>query len=102
MNQNKLTFESEKLTVDWISFKFQHLENIEGIAQYLFKIGFNSYQESGKLAKLIKESIFVSSKNKFQVCFVGDNPSCLLGRHFTSFFWTQPYSVLLFFERTNN
>ena len=32
MNQNKLTFESEKLTVDWISFKFQHLENIEGIA----------------------------------------------------------------------
>jgi len=36
MNQNKLT-------VDWVSFKFQHLENIEGIAQYRFKIGFNSY-----------------------------------------------------------
>jgi hypothetical protein len=24
-----------------------------------------------------------------------------LGRHFTSFFWTQRYSVLLFFERRN-
>lgn len=40
------------------------------LAEYLFNIGFNSYQESGKLAKLVKESIFVSSKNKFQVLFV--------------------------------
>ena len=35
MNQNKLSFESEKLTVDWISFKFQHLENIQEIAQII-------------------------------------------------------------------
>ena len=74
MNQNKLSFESEKLTVDWISFKFQHLENIQEIAQYPFKIGFNSYQESGKLAEPFKESIFVSSDNQFQALFVNEGP----------------------------
>ena len=70
MNQTKLTFESEKLTVDQISYKLQYLENIEGIVEYLFEIGFNSYQESNKLTKPIKESILFSSKNKFEVCFV--------------------------------
>ena len=74
MKQNKLTFQSQKLTVDWISFKFQHLENMEEIAQYLFKIGFNSYQESGKLAEPFKESIFVSSDNQFQMFFVNEGP----------------------------
>lgn len=53
---NKLSFESENLVVDWISFKFQYLEDSTKtkIANYLFKIGFNSYHESGKLAKPIK------------------------------------------------
>ena len=76
MNQNKLTFQSENLVVDYISFKFQDLEDFTKtkIANYLFKIGFNSYQESGKLTKPIKEPILVNSKNQFQVCFVGDNP----------------------------
>jgi hypothetical protein len=75
MNQNKLTFESENLVVDYISFKFQYLEDFTKtkIADYLFKIGFNSYQESGKLTKPIKEPILVNSKNQFQVCFVRDN-----------------------------
>ena len=75
MNQNKFTFQSENLIVDYISFKFQHLEDSTKtkIANSLFKIGFNSYQESGKLAKPIKEPIFVHSKNQFQVCFVGEN-----------------------------
>lgn len=70
-----LNFESENLVVDWISFKFQYLEDSTKtkIANYLFKMGFNSYQESGKLAKPIKESILVSSKNKFEVRFVLDN-----------------------------
>lgn len=56
MNQNKLTFQSEKLTVDWIGFKFQNLDRFgqTKLAKHLFKIGFNSYQESGKLAKPIK------------------------------------------------
>ena len=68
---NKLSFESERLVVDYLSFKFQKLENStqRKIADYLFKLGFNSYKESGKLTKPM-----VSSKNKFEVCFVGDNP----------------------------
>ena len=76
MNQNKLNFKSENLTVDWIGYKFQNLDKIAQtkLAKYLFIIGFNSYQESGKLAKPIKESIFESSKNKFQVLFVNEAP----------------------------
>ncbi len=76
MNKNNLTFKSENLVVDYIRFKFQDLDNLHQtrIANYLFKLEFNSYKESGKLAKPIKESILVSSKNKFEVCFVGDNP----------------------------
>ena len=76
MNQNKLTFKDENITVDWIGFKFQNLDNFAQtkLAEYLFKIGFNSCQESGKLAKPIKESILVSSKNKFQVLFVHEAP----------------------------
>jgi hypothetical protein len=75
MNQNKLTFQSQKLVVDYIRFKFQNLDNLHQIriAKYLFQLGFNSYQESGKLAKPIKEPIFVNSKNQFEVRFVGDN-----------------------------
>jgi hypothetical protein len=75
MKTNKLTFQSENLVVDWISFKFQDLDNrtMMEIANYLFKLGFNSYQESGKLAKPMKESIVVSSKNKSEVLFVIDN-----------------------------
>jgi hypothetical protein len=76
MNQNNFTFESENLVVDWISFKFQDLDNptIINIANYLEKIGFNSYQQSGKLAKPIKESLLVSSQNKFEVLFVKEGP----------------------------
>jgi hypothetical protein len=72
MKQNELAFESENLVVDWISFKFQDLDNrtMVELANYLFKLGFNSYQESGKLAKPMKESIVVSSKNKSEVLFV--------------------------------
>ena len=76
MNPDKLTFESEKLVVDWISFKFQYLDNntMMQIANYLFKLGFNSYQESDKLAQPIKESILVSPKNKFEALFVIEGP----------------------------
>ena len=76
MEQNKFTFKDTNLTVDWIGFKFQNLDNFAqtNLAEYLFKIGFNSYQESGKLAKPVKESIFLSSDNKFQVLFVNEGP----------------------------
>ena len=45
MLQNKLTFKDENITVDWIGFKFQNLDNFAQtkLAEYLFKIGFNSY-----------------------------------------------------------
>lgn len=76
INKNKFTFESQNLVVDWISFKFQDLDNptIINIANYLFNIGFNSYQQSGKLAKPIKESIQVSLNNQFEVLFVKEGP----------------------------
>jgi hypothetical protein len=71
-----LNFQSQNLVVDYISFKFQHLDNSKQtkLAEYLFQMGFNSYQESGKLAKPVKESIFVSSKNKNEVLFVREGP----------------------------
>ena len=71
-----LNFQSQNLVVDYISFKFQHLDNLKQtkVAKYLFKMGFNSYQESGRLAKPIKGFIFVSSKNKNEVLFVREGP----------------------------
>ncbi|MEY2702450.1 MAG: hypothetical protein RLY43_1083, partial [Bacteroidota bacterium] len=76
MKQNRLTFESENLVVDWVSFKFQSLEDNDQrkIVHYLSKLGFDSYQESGKLANPIKESILVSSANQFEVLFVKEGP----------------------------
>ena len=75
MNQNKLSFESENLVVDYISFKFQKLDSftLKEIAFYLFEIRFNSYSVSGRLAKPIKESILVDPKNRYEVLFVIDN-----------------------------
>ena len=71
-----LNFQSQKLVVDYISFKFQHLDNPTQtkIANYLFKIRFNSYQESGRLAKPVKESIQVNLKNKYEVLFIKEGP----------------------------
>ena len=45
MTQNKFTFESENLVVDYMSFKFQNLQvsELREIASYLSKLGFNSY-----------------------------------------------------------
>jgi hypothetical protein len=76
MKQDKLSFKSENLAVDWISFKFQELENpsCEIVVNYLFELGFNSYQINGKLANPTKEAIRVNSKNKFKVIFVKEGP----------------------------
>jgi hypothetical protein len=76
-NQKQLlSFQSENLVVDYISFKFQSLKNSEkrNLVNYFFNIGFNCYQQSGKAAKPISEPISVSLKNKFQADFVVDNP----------------------------
>lgn len=71
-----LSFKPHNLVVDYISFKFQELDNPTQtkIANYLFKIGFNFYQESGRLAKPVKESIKVNFNNKFEVLFVEEGP----------------------------
>ena len=54
MTQNKLSFESENLVVDYITLKFQDLDSLHQtrIANYLFKLGFNSYKESGNADNL--------------------------------------------------
>ena len=74
MKQNKLNFNIQNIVVNYITFKFQesHCDQNK-IAKYLFNLGFNSYQQSAKLSKPVKESIFVSSENKFQVLFVNDH-----------------------------
>jgi hypothetical protein len=76
MSKNKLTFESENIVVDYLSFKFQHLEDWKEkeLASYLLKLGFNCYKESGKLRKPIKTPIFIGLKNIHEACFVVDNP----------------------------
>lgn len=69
------SFQSENIEVDYITFKFQHLEDFTKtkLAKYFFKIGFNSYQQSGRLKEPIQSPIFVDLKNKYQILFVNDN-----------------------------
>ena len=74
MTSKSLNFQSQNLVVDWISFKFQEShDDLNKIAKYLFKLGFNSYQQSGKLSKPVPERILVNSKNQFSILFVNDH-----------------------------
>lgn len=75
MSHHKNTFQANNLVVDYISFKFQssNQSTKTEVANYLFKFGFNSYQESGKLAKPTRHPIFVDFKNNFEVCFLIEN-----------------------------
>ena len=74
MTSKSLNFQSQNLVVDWISFKFQESHyDLNKIAKYLFKLGFNSYQQSGKLSKPVPERILVNSKNQFSILFVNDH-----------------------------
>lgn len=76
MNPTQSTFDSQHLTVDYLTLKFPQLpENRQTkIVHYLGKIGFKSSQEFEKLVKPIQEPSFVTPDYFFQVCFVGDNP----------------------------
>ena len=71
MNQNKSTFESENLVVDWIGFNIQGLldrKQVKQIAKYLFQnFRFNSTLAVGSDGK--EEILFNDSKNKYQVFF---------------------------------
>ncbi len=67
----KLTFESENLVVDYISFNIQGLVNrkqVERIAKYFFQIlGFNSTFAKGSNGK--EEDLFFDFQNQHQVSF---------------------------------
>jgi len=71
MNQNKLTFESEGLVVDYISFNIEGLVDkteLERIANYLFQnFGFNSTFAVGLDGK--EETLFDDPKNKYHIYF---------------------------------
>jgi len=71
MNQNKLSFESESLVVDWIVFNIQGLLNkkqVEIIAKYLFEnFRFNSTLALGPDGK--QKTLFFNLKNKYQIYF---------------------------------
>lgn len=71
MNQNKLSFESENLQVDWIGFNikgFVEKEQIKRIAEYLFQnFRFNSTFAVGLDGE--EEALFKDQKNNYQVSF---------------------------------
>jgi hypothetical protein len=74
MYQNTSNFNSQNLVVDYMSFKFQKSQCDQNkIAKYFFNLGFNSYQESGKASKPIRQPIFVNSRNHHEICFILDN-----------------------------
>jgi predicted ATP-dependent Lon-type protease len=59
MMLNKLTFESEGLTVDYVAFNFEQLnENQKAdFINYFYKLGFNSYYTDRKYRNAFDESI---------------------------------------------
>ena len=59
MNQNKITFESESLTVDYITFNFERLNNSRkaDLIYYFHKLGFNSYDTDRKYRNAFYEPI---------------------------------------------
>lgn len=70
------SFERENLEVDFISFRFTNEDDstMISLAKYLFNLGFNSYQKSGKEKRAIVIPIFTSSYNKHDVMFLKDGP----------------------------
>ena len=68
MNQNKLSFESENLVVDWIGFNIQGCGNIDPIANYLFKnLGINSTIAKGSDGE--EKTLLYNNSNHFKVSF---------------------------------
>jgi len=65
MEENKLSFESKNLVVDYISFNISGLRDPESIANYLFNFGFNSMIAKGNSEAV--PLMFSSSKNDANV-----------------------------------
>lgn len=72
MNQNKLSFRSENLVVDYFEFKFDVLaEQIkQKIVLSFFELGFNSFDIDKKYRDPIQTYIKTNSKNQHQIQFV--------------------------------
>jgi hypothetical protein len=73
MNQNKLSFESKNLVVDYISLNitgFMDPGSMDKIASYLSELfEFNSTLRKGNVDKSKEEIIFYDPKNSHKVCF---------------------------------
>ena len=69
---NKLTFESEGLTVDYVTFNFEQLNESRkaDLINYFYKLGFNSYDTDRKYRNAFDESIKFNSKNLYQIKFI--------------------------------
>ena len=72
MNQNKLTFQSQNLIVDYLEFKFNVLPEFikQKIVMSFFKLGFNSFDVDKKYRDPVQDSIQTNSKNQYQIQFV--------------------------------
>ena len=74
MNQNKFTFQSENLVVDYFELKFDVLpeHTKQKIVQSFFKLGFNSFDVDKKYRDPIQTRIQTNSNNQHQIQFVGN------------------------------
>ena len=65
MTPNNLSFKSENLVVDWISFNAKGLIDPQPIAKYLLQFGFNSFQLNSFQEGLTRKEILCNHpKNK--------------------------------------
>jgi len=69
---NKLTFESEGLTVDYVTFNFEQLNQSRkaDLINYFYKLGFNSYDTDRKYRNAFDQYIKFNSKNLYQIKFI--------------------------------
>ena len=72
MKENRLTFQSQNLIVDYLEFKFNVLPEFikQKIVQSFFKLGFNSFDVDKKYRDPVQDSIQTNSKNQYQIQFV--------------------------------
>ena len=75
MTENKLSFESEKLRVHWVSFTFVKLDPFtrKDLIEYLLKLGFNCKRQNS-ITKGFSD-IKCRFENKFEVIFYESNPT---------------------------
>ena len=72
MKENKLTFQSQNLIVDYLEFKFNVLPEFikQRIVQSFFKLGSNSFDVDKKYRDPVQDSIQTNSNNQYQIQFV--------------------------------